>query len=71
MIIDGQTTTRDDGSTVCIGYGEDVDGNVTGRFAVPKGHDWDAPDATETLKFVSSMDALPVVHSEYKTQSLK
>jgi len=67
MIINGPTTTRDDGSTVCIGYGV-ADGNVTGRFAVPSGHDWDAPDATESVEFVESMDDLPPVHSDYKIQ---
>jgi len=68
MISDGPTTTRDDGSTVCIGYGEDADSKVTGRFALPKGEDWDAPDATESVEFVDGMDALPDVHSDYKTE---
>jgi len=68
MIIDGPTTTRDDGSTVCIGYGVDSNDNVTGRFAVPQGHDWDAPDGTESVEFVDSMDGLPTVHRDYKTQ---
>ena len=67
MIIDGPTTTRDDGSTVCIGYGIDSDGNVTGCFALPSGHDWDAPDGTESVEFVGSMNDLPQVHSDYKT----
>ena len=66
MIIDGPTTTRDDGSEVCVGYGIDSNGNVTGRFAVPKGHDWDAADSTESLDFVESMDALPDVHIDYR-----
>ena len=68
MIIDGPTTIRNDGSTVCIGYGIDSNGNVTGRFALPKGHDWDAPDATESVDFVGSMADLPAVHSDYKIQ---
>ena len=67
MIIDGPTTTRDDGSTVCIGYGVDNDSHVTGRFALPKGHKWDAPDPTESVEFVDSMSDLPPVHSDYKT----
>lgn len=65
MIIDGPTTTRADGSTVCIGYGTDSDGNVTGRFALRKGSDWDAPDATDSLEIVDSMADLPTVHSDY------
>jgi hypothetical protein len=65
MIVDGPTTTRDDGSTVCIGYGEDVNGRVTGRFALPQGHDWDAPDATESMTYVGSMAELPDVDDEY------
>ena len=69
MIIDGPTTTRDEGSTVCIGYGIDSKGHVTGRFAVPQDYDWDAPDATESIKFVDSMDGLPEVHSDYKIDS--
>ena len=68
MIIDGPTTTRDDGSTVCIGYGKDSDGNVTARFALPSGHDWDAPNATDSIEFVESMDALPDVDNDYKPQ---
>jgi hypothetical protein len=66
MIINGPITTRNDGSKVCIGYGIDSDGRVTGRFALPDGTDWDAPDATETLEFVDSMDDLPPVHGDYK-----
>lgn len=68
MIIDGPTTTRDDGSSVCIGYGIDSNDSVTGRFAVPQGHEWDAPDATESVEFVNSMDALPDIDSDYKTR---
>jgi hypothetical protein len=68
MMIYGEETTRDDGSKVCIGYGLDSDGNVTGRFALPQGHHWDAPSNTESLEFVDSMDALPEVHSDYKKQ---
>lgn len=65
MIIDGPTTTRDDGSTVVIGYGTDSDGNVTGRFAFPDGHDWDAPSATDSVDYVDSIDALPDIHPDY------
>ena len=65
MIVDGPTTLRDDGSTVVIGYGLDSDNNVTGRFAVPKGRNWDAPDATESVEFVDSMDKLPAVDPKY------
>lgn len=67
MIVDGPTTERADGSIVCIGYGTDSNDNVTGRFALPKGHDWDAPDGTQSVEFVGSMDALPEVHSDYRT----
>ena len=66
MIINGPTTTRDDGSTVCIGYGIDSDGQVTGRFALPKGTEWDAPATTETIKYVNSIDNLPTVNSDYR-----
>ena len=69
MMIDGPTTTRDDGSTVVIGYGVDSDDKVTGRFAVPSGHEWDAPDATESVEFVETIDNLPRVDSDYKTES--
>jgi len=68
MIIDGPTTMRDDGSTVCIGFGTDNDGNVTGRFAVPQGFDWKAPTGTESVEFVDSMDALPDIHTDYKPE---
>jgi len=68
MIIDGPTTTRQDGSTVCIGYGFDSSGSVTGKFALPKGHDWDAPDDTVSLEYVASMDDLPAVDSQYLHQ---
>jgi len=65
MIIDGPTTNRDDGSTVCIGYGLDSDGNVTGRFAVPDGYDWSSPAPTESVEYVDSMAALPDIHPDY------
>jgi len=65
MIIDGPTTTRDDGSTVCIGYGVDGNDNVTRLFALPKGSDWQAPEATESVEFVESMEQLPSVDSQY------
>jgi len=65
MIINGKTTTLDDGSTVCIGFGKDSDGNVTGRFAVPEGHDWDCPNATDSIETVESLDGLPAVNNLY------
>ena len=68
MIIDGPTVERSDGSVRILGYGVDSDGKVTCRFAVPTGYDWDPPDGTKTVKFVDSMDALPDVHTDYKTR---
>lgn len=68
MIIEGPTTTRDDGSTVCIGIGVDSEGRVTGRFAIPQGADWDAPSATESIEFVDSMTALPAVDPSHLDQ---
>ena len=66
--IDGPEIERPDGSVRCVGYGIDGEGRVTGRFALPNGHDWDAPDGTESVEFVDSMSALPEIHSDYKTQ---
>jgi len=68
MIVDGPTNTLKDGSVVCIGYGVDSDNRVTGRFALPKGHDWESPDATESIKYVDNLDALPNVHNNYHPQ---
>ena len=69
MIVDGQPTTRPDGSTVCIGYGIDGDGRVTGLFALPEGHEWDAPAGTDSVEYVQSMDDLPSVDDEYREES--
>ena len=63
--ISGTETERNDGSIVCIGYGADSDGNVTGCFALPDGSEWDAPDATDSVEYVDSMDKLPAVNSQY------
>ena len=63
--INGPEIERDDGTVRCIGYGIDSDERVTGRFALPDGHDWDAPNGTESVEFVDSMDALPDIHPHY------
>jgi len=63
--IDGPEVERADGSVRCIGYALDSNGNVTGRFALPQGHDWDAPTATDSVEFVESMDALPDIHPDH------
>ena len=64
ITIDGPEVERADGTVRCIGYGIDDEGRVTGRFALPTGHEWDAPDATESVEFVESMANLPDVDAE-------
>lgn len=66
MILDGPTVERDDGSVRCIGYGVDAEGRVTGRFALPSGYNWPAPDGTDSVEFVSSMSDLPPIHDDYR-----
>ena len=68
ITIEGPEVERADGTVRCIGFGVDTDGRVTGRFALPKGHDWDAPAGTESVEFVESMDDLPDIHSDYRLQ---
>ena len=59
MTIDGPEVERADGTIRCIGYGIDSEGRVTGRFALPNGYEWAAPDGTEGLEYTDSMDELP------------
>ena len=66
ITIDGHEVTRDDGTVRCIGYGEDKDEKVTGRFALPKGDEWDAPEATEGVHYVDTLDDLPPINDEYR-----
>ena len=65
ITIDGPEVERVDGTVRCIGYGEDSDGRVTGRFALPNGHEWDAPESTEAVEYVESMDDLPPKDDHY------
>ena len=67
--IDGPEVERVDGTVRCIGYGIDSDGRVTGRFALPNGHQWIAPDATESVEYVESMDDLPTKDDHYNNLS--
>ena len=69
QIIDGPQVERADGTVRCIGYGIDSEGRVTGRFALPSGYHWDAPDGTESVEYVEDMDELPVVNDHYRDQS--
>jgi len=66
--VNGPEIKRDDGTVRCIGYGEDSEGRVTGRFALPQGHEWDAPDATQQLQYVDAMDQLPSIDGSYQDQ---
>ena len=65
MIVDGPEIERPDGSLRCVGYGIDAEDRVTGRFALPSGRKWDAPDGTDRVEFVESIDALPPVDNRY------
>ena len=67
--IDGPEVERTDGTVRCIGYGIDDNGRVTARFALPIGFEWDAPDGTESVEFVNSMDDLPPVDGHYRDPS--
>ena len=67
--IDGPEVERDDETVRCIGYGTDSEDRVTGRFALPQGHEWDAPEGTENVKYVDSMGGLPPVDGQYRDQS--
>ena len=64
--INGPEIERADGTVRCIGYGIDTEGRVTGRFALPKGSEWDGPDGTDSVEFVESMDDLPRVDDHYR-----
>ena len=68
ITIDGPETARDDGTSRCVGYGIDSEDIVTGRFALPNGYKWQAPEGTESVEFVDSMAELPDVHDDYKTR---
>ena len=68
ITVDGPDIERDDGTIRCIGYGIDSMGRVTGRFALPSGHDWNAPDATQSVEFVESMDGIPPIDDAYREQ---
>ena len=67
--INGPEVERADGTIRCIGYGVDSEDRVTGRFALPKDHEWDAPDGTESLEYVEDMDELPAVDPTYKSET--
>ena len=67
--INGFEIERADGTVRCIGYGTDNEERVTGRFALPDGYRWDAPDATESVEYVESIDALPPVDDHYRDES--
>jgi len=67
--IDGPEVTRGDGTVRCIGYGEDGEGRVTGRFALPSGAVWDAPDGTKAVEFVDAMADLPSINDQYRRES--
>ena len=69
MIVDGPEIKREDGTKRCIGYGVDSDGKVTGRFALPSGHEWEVPDGTEFVEYAESMDDLPDVYDDYRHPS--
>jgi hypothetical protein len=64
ITIDGLEVERADGTIRCVGYGIDGEGRVTGRFALPNGHKWDAPEPTETVEYVDSMENLPPVKED-------
>ena len=64
--IDGPEIERPDGTVRCIGYGLDSDGRVTGRFALPSGYDWDAPEGTDAVEYVGGMDDLPPKDDYYR-----
>jgi len=66
IVIDGPVVERNDGSKRCIGYGQDSEGRVTERFALPSGHEHNPHVETETVKFVESMDDLPPKHDYYR-----
>ena len=66
ITINGPEIERADGTVRCIGYGVDADGRVTGRFALPSGHNWDAPDGTAGVEYTESMADLPPTHEDYK-----
>lgn len=68
ITIDGPAVERADDSVRCVGYGVDKDGQVTGRFALPQGHEWECPDATVAVEFVESMDELPPIDDRYREQ---
>lgn len=63
--INGPEIEREDGTVRCIGYGVDSEGRVTGRFALPDGSIWAAPDPTESVEYVDSMADLPSVSDDY------
>jgi len=65
--IDGPTVDLNNDRTVCIGYYEDANGRVVGRFAVPPGQHT-VPDAVVSLKFVSSLADLPPIDDHYRNQ---
>ena len=69
ITIDGPEVERADGTVRCIGYGLDADAKVTGRFALPEGYEWDAPDQTERVEYVESMDDLPPLDDHYRDES--
>ena len=66
ITIAGPEVTRDDGSVRCIGYGLDSEGRVTGRFALPIEHEWQAPEETESVEYVGSMGDLPSKDDHYR-----
>ena len=68
-IIDGPEVERADGTVRCIGYGIDSESRVTGRFALPNGHEWDVPESTESVEYVESMDELPPKDDHYRNES--
>ena len=69
ITIDGPEVERVDNTVRCIGYGIDSQGRVTGRFALPLGHEWDAPDETESVEYVDVMGELPSVDDYYRDKS--
>ena len=67
--INGPEIERADGTVRRIGYGIDGEGRVNCRFALPQGHEWDAPDATESVECVHSIDELPPKDDYYRNTS--
>ena len=66
ITINGPEVERSDGTIRCIGYGTDSQGRVTGRFALPNEWEWSAPDETENIEYVDSMDELPPKNDRYR-----